>query len=86
VKAIPTILCVLLLAVFIQWVVGKNIEYKRMTWQSDYFIAFMVTLFLFILLSFYEMKLVLRRTLSWFIINNMFKLVIVIFSGLIFAP
>lgn len=85
IKILPTIIGIILFAVFLQWVIGKNIEYKRVTWQSDYFIAFMVTLFLFGLLAFYEMKLMLRRTISWMIINNMFKLVLVIFTGLIFA-
>ena len=85
-KAIPAIILVILLAFFIQWVIGMNIRYKRVTWQSDYFIAFMVTAILFILLIFYETKLMLRRTLSWLLVNNMFKLVMVIFSGLVFAP
>lgn len=86
VKVLPAIVAILLLAVFTHWVIGINIEYKRVTWQSDYFIGFMVTLFLFLLLMFYEMKLMLRRTISWYLINNMFKLVIVIFAGLALAP
>ncbi len=80
-KAIPAIILVILLAFFIQWVIGMNIRYKRVTWQSDYFIAFMVTAILFVLLVFYETKLMLRRTLSWILMNNMFKLVMVIFRG-----
>jgi len=86
VKMLPSIAGILILVFFIRWLISINIDYKRMTWQSDYFVAFMVVLFLFLLMIFYQMKLQLRRSVSWFVLNQMFKLTMVIFGALIFAP
>jgi hypothetical protein len=86
IKALPAVTAIIILAVFIRWLIKLNISYKRMTWQSDYFVAFMVVLFLFILMMFYQTKLQLRRSVSWMVLNQMFKLTMVIFGALIFAP
>ena len=87
VKALPGITLLILALVFVRWLASANIDYRRTSWQSDYFIGFMLTFFLFVLLLIYELQLeVWRRTITWKIVNAMFKLVSSVFAGLILAP
>lgn len=85
-KALPGIFAVIVLILFLRWIVDANISYNRTNWQADYFVLFVFMFLALILLTIYESMLVLRRTLTWFFVNGMFKFVLVLFTGLLLAP